>query len=46
MPEFVVGNTELAGSKLKRGKGFLEPNFELGPNLAGGHWAYTEENLR
>jgi hypothetical protein len=28
----VVGFTELGGSKLKRGKGFLKPNFELGPN--------------
>jgi hypothetical protein len=32
MPEFVVGNTELVGSKLKKGKGFSKPNFELGPN--------------
>jgi hypothetical protein len=29
----VVGNTELGGgSKLKKGKGFLKPNLELGPN--------------
>jgi len=33
MPRLVVGNTELGGSKLKKGKGFLEPNFERGPNV-------------
>jgi hypothetical protein len=32
MPEFVVGNTEPGCSKLKKGKGFLKPNFGLGPN--------------
>jgi hypothetical protein len=32
MPEFVVGNTELGGGKLKKLKGFLKPNFEPGPN--------------
>ena len=32
MPRFVVGYTELIASKLKKGKGFLKPNFELGPN--------------
>ncbi len=32
MPSRVVGNTERAGGKLKKGKGFLKPNFELGPN--------------
>jgi hypothetical protein len=32
LPEFVVGNTELGGGKLKRGKGFSKPNFELVPN--------------
>jgi len=34
MPRLVVGYTELAGSKLKKGKGFLKPNFELGPSRA------------
>ena len=27
MSEFVVGYTELDGSKLKKGNGFLKPNF-------------------
>ena len=27
------GYTELGGGKLKKGKGFLKPNFELGPSL-------------
>jgi hypothetical protein len=31
MPKLVVGYTELGGSKLKKSKGFLEPNFGLGP---------------
>jgi len=30
IPRLVVGYTELGGGKLKKGKGFLEPNFELG----------------
>ena len=34
MPRLVVDYTELAGSKLKKGKGFLEPNFGVGPNWA------------
>ena len=33
MPSLVVGNTELGGSKLKKGNGFLKPNFGVGPNL-------------
>jgi len=33
MPRLVVGDTEWAGSKLKKGKGFLKPNFGVGPNL-------------
>jgi hypothetical protein len=33
MPKLVGGYTELSCSKLKKGKGFLKPNFELGPNL-------------
>ena len=33
MPSLAGGNTELGGSKLKNGKGFLKPNFELGPSL-------------
>jgi hypothetical protein len=39
MPRLVVGNAELAGSKLKNFMGFLKPNFELGPNwgAAGPH---------
>jgi len=32
MPSLVVGYTELGCSKLKKDKGFLKPNFELGPN--------------
>jgi transposase-like protein len=32
MPRLVVGNTELDGSKLKKGKGFLKPNFGVGSN--------------
>jgi hypothetical protein len=31
IPSLVVGNTELGGSKWKRGKGFSKPNFERGP---------------
>jgi hypothetical protein len=27
MPKLVVDYTELGGSKLKKGKGFLKPNF-------------------
>jgi hypothetical protein len=46
MPKLVVGNTELVGSKLKICNVFPKPNSEPEPNLAGGHWAYTEENLR
>ena len=34
MPKLVVGYAELGCSKLKKGKGFLKPNFELGPNSA------------
>ena len=33
MPCLGVGYTELSCSKLKKGKGFLKPNFELLPNL-------------
>ena len=36
IPKLVVGNTELVVSKLKKGKGFLKPNFELGPNQGAG----------
>jgi hypothetical protein len=32
MSILVVGNTELGGSKLKKWKGVLKPNFEGGPN--------------
>ena len=28
-----MGYTEMGGDKLKRGNGFLEPNFGVGPNL-------------
>ena len=31
MPRLVVGYTELGGSKLKKGNGFLKPNFGLLP---------------
>jgi hypothetical protein len=33
MPKLVVCNTELGGGKLKKWKGFLKPNYELGPKL-------------
>ena len=32
MPRLVEGYTELCCSKLKKGNGFLKPNFELGPS--------------
>ena len=32
MPKLVVGYIEPGCSKLKNFKGFLKPNFELGPN--------------
>jgi len=35
MPEFVVGNTEPGCNKLKKGKGFLKPNFEPEPSWTG-----------
>jgi len=31
IPRLVVGNAELGFSKLKKGKRFLKPNFEVGP---------------
>ena len=34
MPKLVKGYTEPGCSKLKRGKGFLKPNFGGGPNTA------------
>jgi len=34
MPRPVVGNTELGGGKLKKGEGFLKPNFGVGPRRA------------
>ena len=34
MPELVVGYTELDGGMLKKGNGFLQPNFELLPKLS------------
>ena len=33
MPRLLVGYTELVGGKLKRGNGFLKPNFGVGPKL-------------
>ena len=33
MPRLLVDYTELGGSKSKKGKGFLKPNFGVGPNL-------------
>ena len=30
MPRLVMGYTEKGGGKLKKGNGFLKPNFELG----------------
>jgi hypothetical protein len=35
MPRLVGGDAERCCGKLKKGKGFLEPNFEVGPNWAG-----------
>ena len=32
MPKPAVSYAELGGCKLKRGKGFLKPNFGVGPN--------------
>jgi hypothetical protein len=33
IPSWVVGYTErCCGRKLKKGKGLLKPNFEVGPN--------------
>ena len=32
MPKLVVGYAELGNGKLKKGKGFLQPNFGVGPN--------------
>jgi hypothetical protein len=34
MPRLVGGNTETVCGKLKKGKGFLKPNFELGPSVS------------
>ena len=34
MPRLVVAYTELGGSKFKKGKGFLKPNFERAPSRA------------
>jgi len=33
MPSLVVGDTELRGGKLKKGKGFSKPNTEPGQNI-------------
>jgi hypothetical protein len=33
MPKLVEGYTELGCGRLKKGKGFLKPNFDLLPNL-------------
>ena len=32
LPSLVGGYTELGGGKLKKGNGFLKPNFGVGPN--------------
>ena len=40
MPKLVVGYTELVGSKLKKGKGFSKPNFEVGPNSKSQSWPH------
>ena len=37
MPRLLVGYTELSDSKLKTGKGILEPNFGVGPNPEKSH---------
>jgi hypothetical protein len=36
MPRLVGGDTETVCGKWKRGKGFLKPNFELGPKARTG----------
>ena len=33
MPRLLVDYTEPGGGKLKKGKGFLKPNFGVGPNM-------------
>ena len=33
MPRLLVDYTEIGGSKLKKGNGFLTPNFGVGPKL-------------
>ena len=33
MPKLGVDYTEHGGGKLKKGKGFLEPNFGVGPKI-------------
>ena len=43
MPRLVVGYTELEGSKLKKGKGFLDQNFEVLPKL--GSWGDGYDGL-
>jgi hypothetical protein len=37
MPRLVVGDAERCCGKLKSWKGFLKPNFELGPNRSCPH---------
>jgi hypothetical protein len=39
MPRLLVGYTELGGSKLKKGNGFLKPNFETLPKLRPPHFS-------
>ena len=34
MPRLLVGYAEPGCSKLKKGNGFLQPNFGVGPNRA------------
>jgi hypothetical protein len=38
MPRLVVGYAELVGGKLKKGNGFLQPNFGAGPSLVVKWW--------
>ena len=42
MPRLVVGNAEIGGSKLKTGKGILEPNFGVLPKLDSWGVGYDE----
>ena len=42
MPRLVVDYAEPGCSNLKKGNGFLKPNFELGPSPVSGIGAFIE----